>query len=250
MQRLFLVDSFSDRPFTGNPAAVCPLDRPAEPSWMQSVAMEMNQAETAFYWPEGDEFGLRWFTPNVEVDLCGHATLAAAHIIALPEIRFKTKSGVLTTHQLGDKISMDFPRESPEPHDLPIHLNHALWTGKNRLFWFAELDSAQRVRDFEPELSLISTFGLVGFLITARSDNQEYDFVSRFFAPQSGIPEDPVTGGAHCALAPYWGEKLGKAELTGYQASPRGGFVGVRTAGDRVILSGQARTVFSGELFC
>lgn len=253
MAQLYLVDAFSHAPFTGNPAGVCPLEDEAEETWMQNVAMEMNQAETAFFWPLGDSsYGLRWFTPDGEVDLCGHATLATAHVMwergLAPRhlVRFQTKSGELRVRPDGDEIVMDFPSEPAAPFELPLKLEGAIWTGKNRMDWVAAFGSAQEVIDFKPDQSAIAAAGMRGLLITA--PGEDVDFVSRFFAPLYGIPEDSVTGSAHCCLAPFWVERLGKETMRGYQASRRGGYVGVTLKGDRVELRGQARIFLEGTI--
>ncbi|MCH7904869.1 MAG: PhzF family phenazine biosynthesis protein [Armatimonadetes bacterium] len=265
-QRIFLVDAFAHAPFTGNPAGVCPLDAPAEEQWMQGVALEMNQAETAFFWPEGDRWGLRWFTPVVEVDLCGHATLASAHIMyetgLLPSsdpARFMTKSGELVCTKTDGGIAMDFPSEMPEGVD-PFPVSKAIgveptWFGANRMDWFFVLESEKQVRSLAPNFREIADLGERGVIVTAQAntspetgDKTPADFVSRFFAPQSGIDEDPVTGSAHCALGPFWSARLGKKTVVGYQASRRGGFVTVENRNDRVNLIGKAQTVFVGEL--
>lgn len=259
---LFQVDAFTDVPFAGNPAAVCLLDAPADVGWMQRVAAEMNLAETAFVHPvEGGAFGLRWFTPTVEVDLCGHATLATAHVLyetgrlaASAEARFDTASGRLTVGQEGDRLAMDFPATPPEAAAPPPQLAEALgrwptWTGRTRFDCFAVLDDEAAVRELEPDLAAVASLDARGLIVTAAANaGVGYDFVSRCFYPQSGIPEDPVTGSAHCALAPYWAGRLGRSELTGFQASTRGGHVGVCLRGDRVDLIGHAVTVLHGEL--
>lgn len=259
---IWQVDAFTDRPFAGNPAAVAWLE--ADAAWMQHVAAEMNLAETAFVHPrpDGDGHGLRWFTPAVEVDLCGHATLAAAHAlweagrIPAGPIRFHTRSGVLTCQRNGDRIELDFPSTPPEPTGVNLQLLVALgaiaaaYFGRTRFDAFVELDSAESVRSLRPDFRKLKTLDARGIIATARSDDPKYDFISRFFGPNVGIDEDPVTGSAHCALAPYWSAKLGKTTMTGFQASPRGGVVGVRVNGDRVILSGQAVTVLEGALLC
>ena len=261
---IWQVDAFTDRPFAGNPAAVVWLDAEADAAWMQHVAAEMNLAETAFVHPrsDGDGYGLRWFTPAAEVDLCGHATLAAAHAlwdagrIPAGPIRFHTRSGVLTCTTQGDRIELDFPSTPPQESNANPQLLIALgaiaaaYFGRTRFDVFVELDSAESVRSLRPDFRRLKELDARGIIATARSDDPKYDFISRFFAPAVGIDEDPVTGSAHCALAPYWSKKLGKPALTGFQASPRGGVVGVRVNGDRVVLSGQAVTVFEGTLLC
>jgi PhzF family phenazine biosynthesis protein len=259
--RITQVDAFTDRPFAGNPAAVCILAKAAEPDWMQNVAREMNLAETAFLVPKTDGYDLRWFTPAVEVDLCGHATLASAHVLwedgHLPhgkQARFHTKSGLLTADARGEWIELDFPATIAAPAPPPTGLAEALgvkprFVGRSRFDYLIEVDDEKTIRGLDPDLGALARVAARGVIVTSRADQSgEYDFVSRFFAPQSGVPEDPVTGSAHCALAPYWSAKLGKNELTGYQASARGGVVRVRFVGDRVHLGGQAVTVLRGEL--
>ena len=253
------VDAFSAKPFGGNPAAVCVLDASREEPWMASVAMEMNLSETAFLHPEADGYRLRWFTPAVEVDLCGHATLAAAHALwteghLAPELpaRFYTKSGLLTCTRAGDWIRMDFPAKFEQPAEAPPQLAEALgaelrYVGRNQFDYLVEVADEATLRALNPAHHLLRQLPVRGVIATARGSG-DFDFVSRFFAPGSGIDEDPVTGSAHCALAPYWAAKLGKTEMTGFQASPRGGVVKVQLHGDRVVLSGQAVTTLRGEL--
>ena len=262
--RLIQVDSFAEAPFAGNPAAVCLLAGPAEEGWMQAVAAEMNLAATAFVEArpgsrEEGEFGLRWFTPKVELTLCGHGTLAAAHvlweeeILSNDQVTFHTLAGPLAARRESPWIHLDFPAEREHP-DLQIseQLTASLgvtpaYVGKNRLDYLAELESEEMVRALAPDRGLLSTLPTRGVIVTARGSG-EYDFVSRYFAPAIGIDEDQVTGSAHCCLGPFWGSRLGKDELLAYQASPRGGVVRVRLAGDRVQLGGRAATVFRGEL--
>jgi PhzF family phenazine biosynthesis protein len=258
--KIYQVDSFTDKPFAGNPAGVCVLPEPGNEKWMQDVAREMNVAETAFLVKQSDGYNLRWFTPAVEVDLCGHATLASAHILwetgQLPsnqQARFHTKSGLLTAVQKGKHIEMDFPATPAEPTDAPDNLIRALgvmpnYAGKNRFDYLVEVDSEKTVRQLEPDFGLIKKLGGRGVIVTSRSASAQYDFVSRFFAPSAGIDEDPVTGSAHCTLGPYWSKKLEKNEMVGHQISSRGGVVNVRVNGDRVFLGGQAVTVLSCEL--
>lgn len=257
---LFVVDAFTARPFAGNPAAVCILDDQANERWMQSVAAEMNLSETAFLVPRSDGFGLRWFTPTVEVALCGHATLGSAHVLwetrrlpAEETARFHTRSGVLTAIQRGHEIELDFPACPPIPCAEPPGLFSALggtgeFVGANQLDYFVVLSSARAVRDLKPDHAKLAGLALRGVIVTAKSDDAQCDFVSRFFAPGSGVPEDPVTGSAHCCLGPYWAERLGKQSLVGFQASRRTGVVGVRCEGERVKLSGQAVTVLRGDI--
>jgi len=254
------VDAFTDRPFAGNPAAVFLLTSARDEGWMQAVAREMNLAETAFLVPRDDGFDLRWFTPLCEVDLCGHATLASAHALweggHLAErapARFHTRSGVLAAEQRDGLIWLDFPATPAAPAPPPPELEHGLrvplrFVGRTPFDYFVEVDGEETLRALKPDLTPLGQLPVRGTIVTARSSTAEYDFISRFFAPAAGVPEDPVTGSAHCALAPFWAERLGRNELTGYQASPRGGVVRVRLAGDRVLLGGRAVTVVRGEL--
>lgn len=257
---IFQVDAFTSERFRGNPAAVCVLDEPADPAWMQAVASEMNLSETAFLHREGDGFRLRWFTPTVEVALCGHATLASAHVLweagyLWPQetARFFTQSGLLTARPVADWIEMDFPAMAAEAADPAPGLIDALgvtptFVGRNQFDYLVEVDSADTVREMSPDYEALRQIDARGVMVTARHDDPQVDFISRFFAPGSGIDEDPVTGSAHCCLAPYWAAKLGKQALTAHQASPRGGVLHVRPEGDRVKLGGQAVTVLRGHL--
>jgi PhzF family phenazine biosynthesis protein len=254
------IDAFTDRPFAGNPAAVCLLEHSPEDSWMQLVAREMNLSETAFLLPLDGEFGLRWFTPTVEVDLCGHATLASAHFLwerghlaADQPARFHTRSGLLTAEKRGTWIEMDFPATPAVPDESAETLESALgisagYVGRTRFDYVVEAASEEAVRALKPDFNALRRLKARGVIVTSRSSGSGYDFVSRFFAPAFGIDEDPVTGSAHCCLGPYWKERLGRDNLTGFQASARGGFVRTRCQGDRVLISGQAVTVFRGEL--
>ncbi len=258
---LYLVDAFGDRPFTGNPAAVCLLTEAREESWMQSVAMEMNQAETAFLLPMAGGFALRWYTPTTEVDLCGHATLASAHILwetnmMEPDevVNFSTRSGVLRAKRQGDGIALDFPAEPA--HDVPMPPSLAaalgaepLFVGANRMDLLVQLRSDAEVRALRPDLAALAALPYRGVIVTAASGDPAYNFVSRFFAPASGVPEDPATGSAHCCLGPYWSKKLERNDMLAYQASRRGGTIRVVVQDDRVILVGAARTVLEGRLF-
>ena len=257
---LYHIDAFTDRPFSGNPAAVCLLSGPTDEGWMQQVAAEMNLSETAFLRREADCFHLRWFTPTIEIDLCGHATLAAAHLLweageLAPEItaRFQTRSGLLTAARKGNWIELDFPAEPALPAPAPEGLIEALgvmprYVGRNRFDYLVEVDSEEAVRNLAPDFPRLAKISARGVMVTSRSSSSLYDFVSRFFAPASGIDEDPVTGSAHCCLGPFWKEQLHKDELVGYQASARGGIVRVRPAGERIYLGGQAVTVSRGTL--
>ena len=258
--QIFQVDAFTDRPFAGNPAAVCILPEPRDKAWMQNVAREMNLSETAFLHRQKDGFNLRWFTPAVEVDLCGHATLASAHILwetgLLPpqeRARFYTRSGLLAATRTQEGIELDFPATPDEPVDAPPELGKALgvvpkYVGKSEFDYLVEVDSEDTVRSLRPDFALLKTVTARGIMVTSLADSAEYDFVSRFFAPGAGIDEDPVTGSAHCCLGPFWRRRLGKDEFTAYQASERGGIVHVRVAGERVYLGGKAVTVMRGEL--
>jgi PhzF family phenazine biosynthesis protein len=257
---IFQVDAFTRKPFAGNPAAVCILPEPRPDVWMQQVASEMNLSETAFLCPQADGFQLRWFTPAIEVDLCGHATLASAHVLwqegyLKPEetARFHTRSGLLTARRTAEVIEMDFPAVRAEPAEAPPLLAEALgatptFVGKNRFDYLLEFESEASVRGLRPNFSLLETLPIRGLIVTSLASAPPYDFVSRFFAPGAGINEDPVTGSAHCCLGPFWKSRLGKEDLLGYQASKRGGEVRVRPRGERVLLGGQAVTVLRGEL--
>jgi len=257
---IYQVDAFTDRLFAGNPAGVCLLPIPADADWMQNVAREMNMSETAFLHKEGDGYSLRWFTPAVEVELCGHATLASAHILweeghLKPEepARFHTLSGTLTATRAGDWIDLDFPATPAEPTTPPDELIKALgispkFVGQNQFDYLVEVGIEETVRAMKPDFGLLGKVSTRGVIVTSPARSPDYDFISRFFAPATGIDEDPVTGSAHCCLGPYWGKRFGKRELVGYQASPRGGTVRVRMEGERVILGGQAVTVLRGEL--
>ncbi len=259
-QTIYQVDAFADKPFSGNPAAVCLLPAPAGVDWMQAVAREMNLSETAFLVRGEDGFDLRWFTPAAEVALCGHATLASAHILwetsVLPrpvQARFHTLSGLLTAEQHGSWIELDFPAKLEETVEPPPGLAKALgvtpkYIGRNAFDYLVEVDNELTVRLLKPDFGQLLQLDVRGVIVTARADSPDFDFVSRFFAPSVGVNEDPVTGSAHCCLAPFWGARLGKSEMTAFQASARGGVVRVRLADERVMISGQAVTVLRGEL--
>jgi PhzF family phenazine biosynthesis protein len=258
--RITQVDAFTDKPFRGNPAAVCVLPAAGDENWMRQVASEMNLSETAFLYPYQDGFNLRWFTPTVEVALCGHATLASAHVLweeghisPGQEARFYTQSGLLTAQRRGEWIELNFPAVIESPSAPPSGLAEALGTelgyvGKNKFDYIVELKSEETVRMLQPNFTALKSLGVRGVIVTSRSDKPEYDFISRFFAPGSGIDEDPVTGSAHACLGPFWSGRLGKSEFTAYQASPRGGIVRVRLNDGRVILGGKAITVLRGEM--
>ena len=258
---IYHVDAFvTKEKFSGNPAGVCILSQTVEDDWMRKVAREMNLSETAFLVKHSDGYNLRWFTPTVEVVLCGHATLASAHTLwemgylkPNTQARFYTKSGLLTADQKGELIELNFPAKIAEPTSPPVELLNALgvkaaYIGKNQFDYLIEVDSEQTVRDMKPDFTSLKKISVRGVIVTSRSDSLEYDFVSRFFAPGSGIDEDPVTGSAHCCLGPYWKSRLGKNEFAAYQASPRGGVLRVHVDGDRVYLTGKSVTMIRGEL--
>ena len=258
--RCWQVDAFTNRPFAGNPAAICWLESEADPIWMQSVASEMNLSETAFVRRLSDGLELRWFTPTVEVDLCGHATLATAHALwssdLVPQgkpLCFHTRSGVLTCTQNGDFIELDFPATPPTAVAITSALSEALgaepeYVGKSRFDYLCVFDSAEAVRSLKPDFRKLEKIPVRGVIVTAPADDPSFDFVSRFFAPALAVDEDPVCGSAHCCLTPYWAERLGKTEFMAHQVSARGGVLRLRLNGDRVILGGQAVTVWRGEL--
>jgi len=261
-QAFVQVDAFTAEPFAGNPAAVCLLPAPRDASWMQAVAREMNLSETAFLVrrPADDGFDLRWFTPATEVDLCGHATLASAHMLFEDEhiapgdtARFHTKSGLLTARLDAGWIELDFPATAPEPIKAPDGLSEAIgatpvYVGRSRFDLLVEVESEDVVRALQPDFTSIRALPVRGLIVTSRATSPGLDFVSRFFAPAVGVDEDPVTGSAHCCLTPFWASRFGKSEMLARQLSARGGTVRVALSGDRVRLSGQAVTVLRGEL--
>lgn len=258
--KIFHVDAFTSKPFGGNPAGVCILSHPKVDNWMQRVAAEMNLSETAFLIRSADGYNLRWFTPMVEVDLCGHGTLASAHILwqeglaARDErIVFQTRSGVLTCAQEGEWIGLDLPATPDDEIATTEGIREALgveplYVGASRSDYIAEVDSEETVRGLTPDYGRILALPVRGVIVTSRAATSDFDFVSRFFAPAVGVNEDPVTGSAHCCLGPFWGRRLGKDDLIARQVSCRGGTVKVRLAGDRVHLFGQAVTVVRGEI--
>ena len=260
MPPLHLIDAFTAAPFAGNPAGVCLLDGPRPDAWLQAVAREMNQAETAFLERRDDGFGLRWFTPATEVDLCGHATLASAHFLweeghleRGDAARFHTRSGLLTATRTGALITLDFPSTPPAPCAAPPGLLPALGVTaatvqRSRFDYFVVLEDPAALLALRPDAAQLSRLETRGVIVTTPSDRAGADFLSRFFAPGVMVEEDPVTGSAHCALAPYWTARLGRNPLTGYQASARGGTVHVELRGDRVLLGGQAVTTVRGVL--
>jgi predicted PhzF superfamily epimerase YddE/YHI9 len=258
---IYQVDAFTDRPFAGNPAAVVPLERPAPEAWMRDLAAEMNLSETAFLWPEGEAWRLRWFTPEEEVRLCGHGTLASAHVLwesgrLAPSVsaRFDTLSGRLVARRLGEAIEMDFPARPATRVEAVPGLAEALGarplgTARSAEDVLVELADEWAVRALSPDFAALRSLAVRGVIATAAADaGRDFDFVSRFFAPAVGVPEDPVTGSSHCTLSPFWSARLGRAELTGLQVSRRGGRVRTRLVGERVQLGGRAVTVFAGEL--
>ncbi len=259
---IYQVDAFTDQPYKGNPAAVCLLEETRSEEWMQSVAVEMNLSETAFLFPEGDGYRLRWFTPKNEVKLCGHATLASAHILytekLLPlnrQARFFTLSGLLTASYCENTglIELNFPATSVIPCELPDGLVEALgvkpiFVGRSDDDYLIEVASEDEVKKVAPNFGQLLQVSCRGVIVTALSHSDGYDFVSRFFAPAVGVNEDPVTGSAHSRLTPYWQAKLGKNEFTAYQASIRGGFLKLAMKGERVCISGKAVTILKGEL--
>jgi PhzF family phenazine biosynthesis protein len=259
--RIVTVDAFTNVPFAGNPAAVCVLPERRPDEWLRHVAREINLSDTAFLARRDGEFDLRWLTPSVEVELCGHATIASAHVLwedghlpADAQARFHTRSGLLIADRRGEWIELDFPVKEAAAAEPPPSLLTALGVTapvavtKNVFDYLVEVESEAELRALRPDHMSLRQIPMRGVIVTARSASPAFDFVSRFFAPGSGIEEDPVTGSAHTALGPYWGAKLGKIEMTAYQASPRGGVVRVRLAGDRIVLGGQAVTVLQATL--
>ena len=262
MIKIFTVDAFTDRPFSGNPAVVCLPDVELSEENMQKIAFEMNLSETAFVTKLDNGFSLRWFTPKAEVELCGHATLASAHILWQEKIISKNEEvvfysmykGILKAEKSGSEITLNFPVNNPLPVEINEVLEKALNINSNSLYttdhhYLVELNSEEELKIVKPDFNLLETLPKYGTIITSKSDDPEYDFVSRFFAPSKGVKEDPVTGSAHCVLTPYWSEKLGKKNMRAYQASERGGALSVELKDDRVLISGNAVTVTAGELF-
>jgi len=271
---LYQVDAFAESAFQGNPAAIVILGLnepdstefqdaswPFDDSWMQAVAVEMNLSETAFLLGKGNQYLLRWFTPASEVDLCGHATLASAHVLysesiadAGQPIQFQTRSGLLTTSLVDGSMEMDFPAEVAtecKPADgllEALRIENAVSVCRNRFDWLVHVSTESVVRGLEPDFAALANIETRGIIVTSESDADDVDFVSRFFAPRAGINEDPVTGSAHCCLSPFWSQRLGRAKLTGFQASSRGGVVCTKLNGDRVELAGTAITIFTAKL--
>ena len=257
---LFQIDAFAERVFQGNPAAVCPLEAWLPEALMQAIAAENNLSETAFCVPEGDGYGLRWFTPLKEIDLCGHATLATAHVLfehlgfAGAEIVFSTRSGALRVTRAGDRLAMDFPAKAVEPCVAPGALIEGLgraplevYGGRDYLAVFAD---AAEVRALRPDPRRLAELDRHGVIVTAPggAEDGDVDFVSRFFVPKFGVDEDPVTGSAHCSLTPFWAARLGKATLEARQVSRRGGRLQCTLAGERVILRGRAVTYMAATI--
>jgi len=258
---IYQVDAFTSKPFCGNPAAVCILSEEPSDSWKQSIAAEMNLSETAFIRRGNKDFSIRWFTPTIEVPLCGHATLASAHILwqekHVPQdepITFQSKSGILTANLEGEWICLNFPAYPVEKVAVPSGLEDALGCKvrsvyqNSQRYFLVELNSEQTVRKLSPDFNLLGQGKYGGVIVTAQSGSDSCDFVSRFFAPDFGIDEDPVTGSAHCCLCPFWTKRFGETELIGHQVSKRGGVVKVRLQGDRVAILGQAITTLKGEI--
>lgn len=257
---VFQVDAFTDEPYHGNPAAVCVLSRPMDDAWLRDVAREMNLSETAFLLPDKGQWRLRWFTPAVEVDLCGHATLASAHVLwemgklrKNEPARFQTRSGLLTATRDGGWIELDLPADPATEDEAPAELVEALGApivrvAQGKFDYLVEVENEALVRDLEPDIPLLGEVTTRGICVTAPASTPGYDFVSRFWAPSAGIDEDPVTGSAHCMLGPWWAARLGKETLTARQVSRRGGVLRVTVAGDRVRIGGQAVTVLTGQL--
>jgi PhzF family phenazine biosynthesis protein len=253
--RQYQVDAFASQPFEGNPAAVCPLDRWPDDSLLQAIANENNLSETAFFVPSGSRFELRWFTPAAEVNLCGHATLATAHVLfehlgySEPTVVFTTRGGELRVTRDGAHLCMDFPASHPAPCTAPRRLIDGLGVRPAATLaaedYIAVLADEAAVRAVQPDSAALAQLDLRGVIVTAPGDNA--DFVSRFFAPRFGIPEDPVTGSAHCALTPYWAARLGRERLTATQVSARGGTLQCQLQGERVLLAGRAVTVMEAQ---
>lgn len=261
MPNITWVDAFTSKAFSGNPAAICILDEMPDDVWLQDVAREMNLSETAYLVPLDDGYQLRWFTPAYEVELCGHATLASAHVLweqsllsSNDSARFHTLSGLLTARREDGWIILDFPAKVAAQTVAADNLLESLgiqtprFVGRNQFDLLVEVESADELRGLKPDFGKLKSVECRGVIVTASSDLAEYDFLSRFFAPAAGVDEDPVTGSAHCCLAPYWSEKLGTERLTARQISQRGGDLRLTVAGDRVLLGGQAITVMRGEL--
>lgn len=258
--RYFVVDAFTDHPFGGNPAAVVLLSEWPDDTWLQNVAMEMNLSETAFLVPNQNGFDLRWFTPAVEVDLCGHATLASAFAILhaglqedKTQMEFSTRSGVLSAASHGDRIQLNFPLKPVSPTIPPVDLLEGLsvtptYVGKSEYDYLVEVETEHELRSLTPKFDQLAKLDCRGIIVTSSSTDPEFDFSSRFFGPAVGVDEDPVTGSAHCCLAHYWQKRTGRDFFTAFQASQRGGVVHLTVKQDRVLLAGNAIIVAQGEL--
>jgi len=254
--KIYQIDAFTDKVFGGNPAAICPLTAWLDDAMLQSIALENNLSETAFIVPEGDGYRLRWFTPAIEVDLCGHATLATASLLldrlepARDNVSFETRSGTLTVKRSDGMLAMNFPSKPPQPVTAPAALDSALGIVPDEVLdarnYMVVYDSADTVRSLDPDMNGLLSLGR-GVIATAPGDNG-FDCVSRYFAPFAGIPEDPVTGSAHCTIVPYWSAKLGKKDIQAYQASKRGGVLHCRDEGDRVTIAGRCAFYMEGTI--
>lgn len=259
LSNIYVVDAFTNEAFRGNPAGVCVTENAVSEQWMQNVASEMKHAETAFLHKQEDHYSLRWFTPEVEVDLCGHATLAAAHILwtegheTASELRFMTKSGLLKATRHNEWIHLDFPLEPASACEPPDSLVKGLgvpfkYIGRNRMDYIVEVENEDTVKSLNPDLSLLKQLEGRGVIVTSRANDEAVDFVSRCFFPAIGIDEDPVTGSAHCCLGPYWQQQLRKSEISALQISKRGGVLKLQLSGDRIRISGQAITTLKGRI--
>ncbi|HWI47432.1 MAG TPA: PhzF family phenazine biosynthesis protein [Rummeliibacillus sp.] len=258
--QLSIINTFTEQPFKGNPAAVCYLSEEKESNWMQQIAKEINLPTTAFINLLNNEYYLRWFTPTTEIPICGHGTLASSYFLwekGLFDkekcITFQTKSGVLEAQLIDDWVQLQFPAIVEEKTIAPDLLVRALgvkptYVGKNKLDYLVEVESEDIVRNLKPNIDLIAQLAVRGVIVTSKSNTNEFDFVSRFFSPSQGINEDFVNGSSHCCLGPYWKDKLQKNDLTAYQASERGGILKLRVLDDEVLLSGKAVTIFEGKL--
>lgn len=260
MNRIYMVNAFTDKPFSGNPACICFLTEPATDQWMQEVAYEMRTSETAFLLEQADGFSLRWFTPQTEVDLCGHATLASAHILwetgrleKSKEAKFFTKSGLVIANHVDDLIEMGFPILYHQPADFNPELLAAFNITPDYVGTFDQkllmvVDGEEIVRNLNPDFNILRCFRERGIAITSAADSPDYDFISRYFAPWVGVDEDPVTGSSHCCLGPFWSKRMKKSELIAYQASPRGGSLRLKVDKQQVLIGGKAVTIYEGKL--
>ena len=256
---IYQIDAFAEQLFSGNPAAVVPLESWIDATLMQQIATENNLAETAFFVHQGNHVEIRWFTPEREIDLCGHATLAAAHVLfhelnpSAHAIHFESRSGKLVvTRTSNNRLTLDFPSQVPDASDSPAALLLGLKTLPSHCLkhtdYIAVYESEEQIRDLYPDLDHLMKLDLRGVIVTAPSSSPKYDFVSRFFAPKYGISEDPVTGSSHTQLTPYWAKRLGKTKLTARQLSKRGGTLYCRQNGDRVLISGSTQKYLAGKI--